>query len=92
MTSATSKPVSIPLKLDQDSAFKLAVKMWGQNAVVGRNYNYQKTFHVGELGMYGVWRKRGVGHSWEEAFASVEEWPDGKHPRTHGAKKAPDAT
>lgn len=85
MTFKTPMP-----RLDRVEAFKLALQKWGPNAVVGLNHSYQKKYHVGELGMYGVWRKRGVGRSWEEAFASVVDWPDGKLPRSHGAKNAPD--
>jgi len=72
-------------------AFRVALQRFGQNAIVGVNYNYRQKFHVGVQGQYGRWEKRGTGHSWEEAFANVEEFPDGKLFRTHGSKRAPDA-
>ena len=68
--------------MTQGEAFKKAVALWGAGAVVGRNWNYQKSFHVGVHGTHGVWLKRGVGNDFEEAFANVEEYPDGKKPIT----------
>lgn len=67
----------------QDAAFARAVKVFGDRAVVGRNYNYANDYHVGQKGPMGIWVKRGVGKSWDEAFANVKDYPDGKMPKTH---------
>lgn len=76
--------------MTREEAFALALQRFGDDAVVGVNYNYRQKFHVGSVSN-SVWVKRGVGASWEEAFANVQDYPDGKTPRTHGARKAPDA-
>lgn len=78
------------MPMTREEAMKLAQQRFGFGAVVGVNFNYRKRFHVGCLEKYGIWEKRGVGNSWEEAFANVEDFPDGKPPRSHGAKNAPD--
>ena len=77
--------------LTREEAFALSTLLWGYDGCVGINHNYRRQYHVGAKGDYGVWRLRGVGNSWEEAFLSVEPYPDGALPRTHGARKAPDA-
>lgn len=68
--------------MTQDEAFKKACSVWGDAAVAGRNWNYpEKSFHVGKRER-GVWIYRGVGATFEEAFANVVEYPDGKKPPT----------
>ena len=68
--------------MTQEEAFRKAEKLWGMDAIVGRNFNYAKTFHVGKKGTLGIWEKRGAGNSFEEAFENVVDWPDGKKPVT----------
>ncbi len=77
------------MPMNQQQAFSQAERQFGFDAVVGRNGNYRKTYHVGEL-VNGVWVRRGVGDTVEEAFDRVEPYPDGKLPVTHGARHKPD--
>lgn len=88
MTLEGSESVDAPMT--RDEAFAFAQYLWGDRAVVGVNFNYRQTFHVGEKGQYGIWVRRGVGASWEAAFASVEEFPEGVLPTTHGSRRSPD--
>ncbi len=60
----------------QLEAFVKAKKIYGDNAIVGRNFNYAKSFHVGLTGLMGIWVKRGVGLSFDEAFSSIIDFPD----------------
>lgn len=80
------------MPMTQEEAFKLACEKFGDGAAVGVNGHYPHApFFVGAKSAFDRWRVRGVGASFEEAFANVDAvdpktkrplnpWPDGEHP------------
>jgi len=67
--------------MTREEAFQFAQWLWGKDAMVGLNHNFHKQHHVGVIVNFGLWAKRGVGCSWEEAFLDVRDWPDGYPPK-----------
>lgn len=66
------------------TAFALARATWGAGASAGLDYTLGNgPCVIGKKVAYGRWERRGVGSTWDEAFADATKakpWPNGPPP------------
>lgn len=80
-TRANQMPLATERRdVDRAAAFARACAEFGEGAVVGLDAHQQDTpFSVGKR-WRGRWLRRGLGTSWDDAFARVVDLPDGPIP------------